>query len=98
MLPDVPIYRSDEYHSLALDDQRRWHSTIRAADCWWLDGQPEAIRRRLLDEIEFNDRFAAWRVRMLSNDLSTATDWDTASRRRSWVELERLRSYVPEVT
>jgi hypothetical protein len=35
---------------------------------------------------------------MLSNDLSTATDWDTASRRRSWVELERLRSYVPEVT
>jgi hypothetical protein len=53
------------------------------------------MRNRLLAEIEFNDRFAAWRLRMLSNDLSAATDWDAASRRLSWVELEQRRIYGP---
>jgi hypothetical protein len=93
MLPEIPIYRSVEYESLDPDDPRRWQSMQRAADAWHADGTDEAIRNRLLAEIAFNDRFAAWRICMLSNDLSSATDWVAASRRRSWVELERLRSY-----
>jgi hypothetical protein len=93
MRPEIPIYRSVEYESLDPDDPLRWQSMQRAADAWFLDGTDDAIRNRLLAEIEFNDRFAAWRIRMLSNDLSAATDWVAASRRRSWVELERLRSY-----
>jgi hypothetical protein len=67
----------------------------RAALRWHLDGQPEAVRERLLAEIEFNDRFSAWRMRALSHDLSGATDWVAASRRASWAELQRLRMYEP---
>jgi hypothetical protein len=77
------------------DDPRREQSTVRAADAWWADGQPDAIRRRLLDEIAFNDQFAAHRLRMVSHDMSAATDWDAASRRLSWVELEQRRIYGP---
>ena len=67
-------------------------------DAWFLDGTDDVIKHRLLAEIEFNDKFAAWRIRMLSNDLSAATDWDAASHRLSWVELERLRHYEPELS
>jgi hypothetical protein len=89
----LPLYRSPEFDALDPDDPRRWQSTVRAADAWWREGQPDQIAIRLRDEIEFNDRFAAWRLRMVSNDLSTAEDW---SRIASWTpiaELRRLRTY-----
>jgi hypothetical protein len=94
MLPDdIPLYRSPQYESLDPDDLRRWLSTVRAANAWYADGRPDVIRRRLLDELEFNDDFASWRLRRVSTDLAAAQDWTEASRRRSWVELERLRRY-----
>ena len=94
---DIPIYRSPEFDALDPDDPRRGQSTVRAADAWYADGTAEAMRNRLLAEIEFNDRFSAWRMRALSHDLSGATDWVAASRRASWAELQRLRMYEPGV-
>jgi hypothetical protein len=92
----LPLYRSVEFDALDPDDPRRWQSTVRAADAWWREGQPDQIAIRLRDEIEFNDRFAAWRIRMLSNDLSAALDWTAESRLPSWAELQRLRQYGTE--
>jgi hypothetical protein len=96
MRPEIPIYRSVEYESLDPDDPLRWQSMQRAADAWFLDGTDDAIRNRLLAEIDFNNQFAAWRIRMLSNDLSAALDWTAESRLPSWAELRRLRQYGSE--
>jgi hypothetical protein len=93
---DIPIYRSPEFDALDPDDPRRWKSTVRAAEAWWREGQPDQIAIRLRDEIEFNDRFAAWRLRMVSNDMSAALDWTAESRLPSWAELQRLRQYGTE--
>jgi hypothetical protein len=38
---------------------------------WWT---PEAIRRRLLDEIELADMLARWRIRMAGHDIREAID------------------------
>ena len=56
-------------------DPRKLGSTVRAAECWRVDGTDDAIRRRLLDELRFADEFAAWRLRMMSWDLAEAEDW-----------------------
>jgi hypothetical protein len=94
----LPLYRSPEFDALDPDDPRRWQSTVRAADAWFSEGQPDVIRERLLADIAFNDGFTAHRLRMVSNDLSAAQDWRAASHRRMWAELERLRRYEPEAS
>jgi hypothetical protein len=72
---DVPLYRSVEFDALDPDDPRRWQSTVRAADAWYAEGTDEAIRARLLDELEVADLLARWRVRMAGHDVRGDTDW-----------------------
>lgn len=62
---DVPLYGSAEHQALPLADPRWLASVVRAAECWRLDGTPEAVARRLLDE----DRALAHRVRHASYDV-----------------------------
>jgi hypothetical protein len=72
---DVPLHRSVEFDALDPDDPRRWQSTVRAADAWYAEGTDEAIRSRLLDELEVADLIARWRVRMAGHDVRGDTDW-----------------------
>jgi hypothetical protein len=71
----LPIYASADWFALPPVDPRKFGSTVRAAECWRVDGTDDAIRRRLLDELRFADEFAAWRLRMMSWDLAEAEDW-----------------------
>ena len=93
----LPLYGSDEWGQLPADDPRRFASVVRAAECWRLDGTDDALRDRFLRELAENTWLCAWRLRRLSGDLSEAQDWAEASRRKTWAELERLRSYQGEV-
>jgi hypothetical protein len=68
------LYRSKAWYALRVDDPRRLASTVRAADCWWSEGQPEAIKARLRDEIEVADLLARWRVRMAGHDVRDSLD------------------------
>ena len=76
---DLPIYGSAEFEALASDDPRSLASIVRAAEAWRLDGEPEAVRARLLSQreevLEEADRLAVDRLRQLSYDLAGATDW-----------------------
>jgi hypothetical protein len=90
---ELPLYGSDEWEALPVDDPRRFASVIRAAECWRQEGEPDRVRRRLQQELAEQNWIAAWRLRRLSGDLSEACDWAEASRRPNWAELERLRRY-----
>jgi hypothetical protein len=72
---DIPIYGSPEWAALDRLDPRRFASVVRAAECWRQEGTAEAIRARLLDELEVADLIARWRVRMASHDVRGDTDW-----------------------
>jgi Protein of unknown function (DUF2742) len=72
---ELPIYGSPQWEALAVDDPRRFASVVRAAEAWRLDGTDEAIRARLLDELEVADLLARWRVRMAGLDVRGTTDW-----------------------
>jgi hypothetical protein len=72
---ELPIYGSTDWFALPPVDPRKFGSVVRAAECWRLDGTDDVLRWRLLDEIRFNNEFAAWRLRMLSADLSDGEDW-----------------------
>lgn len=67
---DIPIYGSPEWEALDTTDPRRFASVVRAAECWRLDGEPDAIRDRLAE----NDLLTAVRIREVSHDLSEI-DW-----------------------
>jgi hypothetical protein len=72
---DIPIYGSAEWAALDRLDPRRFASVVRAAECWRVEGTDEAIRARLLDELEVADLIARWRVRMAGHDVRGETDW-----------------------
>jgi hypothetical protein len=72
---DIPIYGSPEWAALDRLDPRRFASVVRAAECWRTEGTDQAIRARLLDELEVADLIARWRVRMAGHDLRGDTDW-----------------------
>jgi len=69
----LPIYGSPEWDQLVPGDPRRFASVVRAAECWYLDGQPEAMRRRL-DEDNWLVRY---RIREAGLDVHGRgdTDW-----------------------
>ncbi|HET6753777.1 MAG TPA: hypothetical protein VFH23_07480 [Jiangellaceae bacterium] len=71
----LPLYGSDEWEQLPADDPRRFASVVRAAEAWRRDGEPDAIRARLLDELDVCDLLARWRVRMAGHDVRGDTDW-----------------------
>jgi len=50
-------------------------SIARAALRYLLDGTDDAIRQRLVDELETADLIARWRVRMAGHDVRGTTDW-----------------------
>jgi hypothetical protein len=73
----LPLYRSQEFDALAPGDPRRRLATIRAADCWFEEGRPEAIAARLRDEISVADLLCRWRLRLVGFDVHefAADDW-----------------------
>jgi hypothetical protein len=70
---DIPIYGSDEWDQLVPADPRRFASVVRAAECWRLDGEPEAVRRRLAED----DWLVRYRIRQAGLDVHGRgdTDW-----------------------
>lgn len=89
----IPLYGSPSFDALPDDDPRKVASCVRAAEAWRRDGQPDAIGQRLIEEIEHNDRYTAWRIRMMSNEMSAALDWVAESYKPSWAELQARREY-----
>jgi hypothetical protein len=87
---EIPIYASPEWEALEPTDPRRFAAVVRAAECWRLDGEPDAIRQRLAED----DVLARARVRLASYDVAGATDWAEAASRPSWAELQRRRELV----
>jgi len=63
---EIPVYGSPEWEALDRLDPRRFASVVRAAECWRLEGEPEAIRRRLADD----DLLVRLRLRHMIGDLS----------------------------
>lgn len=88
---DIPLYGSSEWDALPDSDPRKVASCVRAAELWRSDGEPDAIRARLLEDLEQTERYLAHRIREASKDVSDAHDWAAASRRVSWAELQRRR-------
>jgi hypothetical protein len=70
----LPIYGSPEWEQLPADDPRKYASVVRAAECWYLDGQLEAMRRRL-DEDNWLVRY---RIREAGLDVHGRGDTDWA--------------------
>jgi Protein of unknown function (DUF2742) len=71
---DIPIYGSNEWEALDRDDPRRFASVVRAAEAWRLDGEPEAVRRRL----EEDDWLVRYRIRQAGLDVHGRGDTDWA--------------------
>jgi hypothetical protein len=67
---EIPIYGSPEWEALDSIDPRRFAAVVRAAECWRLDSEPDAVRRRIAED----DLLAAVRIRLMSHDLSEI-DW-----------------------
>jgi hypothetical protein len=71
-------------------------SIARAALAWLLDGQPDAIRGHLRDELATADELARWRVRMAGHDVRGDTDWvrvfDVVTARREYRERWQVAS------
>jgi hypothetical protein len=73
---DIPIYGSDAWEQLATDDPRKFASVVRAAEAWYRDGEADAIRQRIIQDLADNDMLARWRVRMAGRDVHEAVgDW-----------------------
>jgi hypothetical protein len=87
---EIPVYGSPEWEALPPADPRKFAAVVRAAECWRLDGEPDAVRRRLADD----DLLVRARVRLASYDVADATDWTDAAGRPSWAELQRRRELV----
>jgi hypothetical protein len=70
---ELPIYGSGEWERLPADDPRRFASVVRAAECWRLDSEPEAVRQRLAED----DWLVRYRVRAAGLDVHGrgSTDW-----------------------
>ena len=70
---EIPVYGSVQWETLDALDPRRFASVVRAAECWRLDGEPEAVRRRLDEE----DVLVLLRVREAGLDVHGRgdTDW-----------------------
>jgi hypothetical protein len=86
---EIPIYGSADWEALDNLDPRRFASTVRAAECWWLDGTDEVMRARLVDELATADLLARWRVRMAGHDIREAVDdwpgvYDVVQARRAY--------------
>jgi hypothetical protein len=94
---DTPIYGSPLWEALPATDARRFASLVRAAECWRLDGERDAIRDRIITELAQNNWLTAWRLRRLSGDLSEAEDWKAIASWTPIAELKRLRAYGTEV-
>ena len=70
----LPIYGSEAWEALDPVDPRRFAAVIAAAEAWRSEGTDDAIRARLLDELEVADLLARWRVRMAGLDVREAID------------------------
>ena len=70
---EIPVYASDEWETLDDLDPRRFASIVRAAECWRLDGEEEAVKRRLQED----DWLVQLRVREAGLDIHGRgdTDW-----------------------
>lgn len=91
-LGTVPIYGTTEWQALERSDPRRFASVARAAECWRLDGRPEAVAARLKAELREQNDLAVWRWRQVSYDLAGALDWgDLAEVVTPLAELKRRR-------
>jgi hypothetical protein len=81
---EIPVYGSAEWEALPNIDPRRFASTVRAAECWRLDGTDDAIRERVEHQLLLADtiaeQIAVARLRALSWDLSAAEDWAEVGR------------------
>jgi Protein of unknown function (DUF2742) len=71
---ELPIYGSPDWEALDAVDPRRFASVVRAAECWRLDGEPEAVRERLTE----NDWLVRYRVREGGLDVHGRGDTDWA--------------------
>jgi hypothetical protein len=69
---ELPIYGSPEWEALDQADPRWLASTLRAAECWRLDGTVDNIRTRLRTELDEADLYVRWRVRLAGLDVHTA--------------------------
>lgn len=65
---ELPIYGSPEWEALPTTDPRRFASVVAAAECWRLDSEPEAVKRRL-DE---DDQLVRHRIRTAGLDVHDA--------------------------
>lgn len=90
---EIPIYGSDQWEQLDPVDPRRFASVVRAAECWRLESEPDAVRRRLAED----DALVQLRIRLASLDVSAATDWSARASLTPIAELQRLRLYGTEV-
>ena len=70
---EIPVYHSDDWESLDDLDPRRYASVVRAAECWRLDGEEEAVKRRLQED----DWLVRYRIRQAGLDIhgGGSTDW-----------------------
>lgn len=93
---DIPIYGSPEWDALDDTDPRKVAACVRAAEAWRQDGEPDAIRAQVLDDLAQIERYFAYRMRQASKDLRDGHDWAAASRRVSWAELQRRRQLTDE--
>ena len=75
---DVPIYGSDEWEQLDAVDPRRFASVVRAAECWRSEGEPDAVRARLKQELAESDRLVIARLGSAHDDVHGDTDWSLA--------------------
>jgi hypothetical protein len=92
---DPPLI--DELTADDLGTARATASIARAALCWLREKQDDAIAVRLRHELAEADWLTAWRLRRLSGDLSEAEDWSAIAAWTPIAELQRLRTYEPEV-
>lgn len=86
---DIPLYGSDTWEALDLDDPRRFAAVVAAAECWRRDGEPDAIAARIDQELADIDLYVRYRLSEASRDVSRGYVYDG---RPSWRELQRRRA------
>jgi hypothetical protein len=92
---DVPLMA--DLVEADLGTPRGTASIARAALAWYREGLEAAIRERLEQDLRENDFLVVWRLRRMSGDLSEADDWSAIASWTPIAELQRLRTYEPEV-
>ena len=88
----VPLLGSRSW--IAADDPTRLASLARAALAWLADCDQLAIGRDLAHHLALVDVAVAERFKGAAVDLAEACDWAAASRRPSYLELQRRRGAV----